>query len=120
MSTNSDPTISLKYSVDDFFYTIAKDDSTNNPTQGRCSTLRTMSIDCENRSNSAGTWQRCYQLELCKNKEYADWIKDKQAKHQEYTVNSTDIQSLYVTEIVKTINLGVGIAAIIIYIYYNR
>jgi hypothetical protein len=116
----SDPVVSLNYAVDDFFYKIAKDDATNNPTQGRCSTLRTASIDCTNPSGSANTWQRCYQLELCKNKEHADWIKEKQSKHQEYAVNATDIQSLYVTEIVKTINLGVGIAAIIIYIYYNR
>jgi hypothetical protein len=116
----SDPVVSLNYAVDDFFYKITKDDATNNPTQGRCSTLRTASIDCTNPSGSANTWQRCYQLELCKNKEHADWIKEKQSKHQEYAVNATDIQSLYVTEIVKTINLGVGIAAIIIYIYYNR
>jgi len=120
MSTNSDHVVSLNYAVDDFFYTIVKDDKTNNPTQGTCSTLRTMSIDCKNPSDSAGTWQLCYQLELCKNKEYANWIKEKQAKHQEHVVNTTDIQSLYVTEIVKTINLSVGIAAIIIYIYYNR
>jgi len=120
MSTNSDHVVSLNYAVDDFFYTITKDDVTNNPTQGKCSSLRNADIDCTNPSDSATTWQRCYQLELCKNKEHADWIKEKQSKHQEYAVNATDIQSLYVTEIVKTINLGVGIAAIIIYIYYNR
>lgn len=120
MSTKSDHVVSLKYAVDDFFYTIVENDSTNYPTQGRCSTLNTMSIDCANPSDSANTWQRCYQIELCKNKDYATWIKEKQTKHQEHTVNATDIQSLYITEIVKTINLGVGIAAIIIYIYYNR
>jgi hypothetical protein len=120
MSTNVDPTITLKYSVDDFFYTTVENDSTNKPTKGRCSTLSVAPIDCSNPSDSAGTWQRCYQLELCKNKEHADWVKERQAKHQEHVVNSTDVQSLYVTEVVKMINLGVGIAAIIIYIYYNR
>jgi hypothetical protein len=120
MSTNSDPVVSLNYSIDDFFYTLAKDDATDDQIKGRCSKLSTMSIDCTNPSDSANTWQNCYNLELCKNKEYVDWIKEKQAKHQEHVVNATDIQSLYVTEIVKMINLGVGIAAIIIYIYYNR
>lgn len=114
MSTNSDHVVKLNYAVDDFFYTSAKIEN------GTCSTLKNTPIDCTNPSDSGTTWQKCYNLELCKNKEYADWIKEKQAKHQEHTVNATDIQSLYVTEIVKTINLGVGIAAIIIYIYYNR
>jgi hypothetical protein len=59
-------------------------------------------------------------LELCKNQDYANWVKEHQGKHEEYKVNSTDVQSQYVTEIIKSINLGVGIAAIIIYIYYNK
>lgn len=68
MSTNSDHVIKLNYAVDDFFYTIAKDDVTNNPTKGKCSTLSTMSIDCANPSDSATTWQRCDNSNYAKTK----------------------------------------------------
>lgn len=117
----NDPSISLKHAPLDFFYLNAGKDMPNSI--GGCSTLANTNqqLVCHDKSTkSLADWKICYQRELCKNKDLVSWIYERQNKHSEHIVKTTDIQSQYVYEIVNMINLSVGTALVFFYIYYNK
>jgi hypothetical protein len=117
----NDPSISLKHAPLDFFYLNAGKDMPN--PIGGCSTLENTNADlkCHDKSTkSLADWKICYQRELCRNKDLVAWIHERQNKHSEHLAKTTDIQSQYVYEIVRTINLSVGTALVFFYIYYNK
>jgi hypothetical protein len=117
----NDPSVSLKYSPSDFFYLNAGEDMPS----GEYGCLNVASnnprLRCANSSSkSLADWRVCYQLELCKNKDLVSWLHEHQNKHGESVVNTMDMQSQYVYEIVDMINLCVGTALVFFYIYYNK
>lgn len=67
-------------------------------------------------ADNAGT---CYQKEVCINKQTAEWIKKYQNKHSGSDQNYLDTKSIYNSALQRTANLGIGIFATIVYIYFN-
>jgi hypothetical protein len=54
----------------------------------------------------------CYELELCKNKEYADLINNLENKNDGSIERRNNLQSQYRNEIIKTINISASILLI--------
>lgn len=98
----------LEYTPADFFYLTNASDMP----KGGCGSTP---IACTN--ISAGV--ACYQQELCRNKELVEQMYLKRDKHSSAEAKYTDMQNKYKFEVIKTINLGIGIIASITYIYYN-
>jgi len=92
----------LEYTPDDFYF---MSDARNLPTRGQC-------VDGTNLSD--------YQKELCKNKQYVSQIMEQQQAHSGMEQKLYDGQSKYYTEVMKSFNLGIGIIAIISFLYYSQ
>lgn len=70
------------------------------------------------------SWQdnnmNCYKKELCKNKENANKIYNIQNNHLGIDKNHQDMNLLYINQYTKTIQLSVGILALLVTIFYSK
>ena len=70
------------------------------------------------------SWKRnkvnCYKKELCNNKEKANTIYNIQNNHLGIDKNYQDMNLLYTNQYTKTIQLSVGILALLVTIFYSK
>lgn len=95
----------LEYTPQDFYSVV---DAKNVPSHGQCTI-----DDFKNKLSE-------YELELCKNKEYVANVLEQQELHAGMQQKLYDGQSKYYTEVMKSFNLGIGILAIISFLYYSQ
>ena len=103
------------FSSNDFYYVaVGKADST-------------ILADCPSSPKSCGdpsnintdNSNNCFKMEVCINKEKAEWIQNYQNKHSGSDQNYLDTKSIYNSTLQRTANLGIGVLATIVYIYFN-
>jgi len=63
---------------------------------------------------------RCYQLELCKNKDLVQKMYDKRNDHLTADESYMNMVNIYNFSIFKSVNLSVGIIASMVFIYYHK
>lgn len=105
------------YSPNDFFWVSAKEEiATIN-----CNSVldKQESISCSDKSIGESDIKTCYQAELCKNKNYSNWLGEIQQTHSGADMRNIDTQNLYNIEIRNTINLGMGIIVLGAFAYFN-
>jgi len=95
--------IVLEYTPEDFYYLA---DAANMPSRGQCT------VDPEKLSE--------YQRQLCLNEVYVNDVLEQQQVHSGMQQKLYDYQSKYYNEVMKSFNLGIGILAIISFLYYNQ
>ena len=95
--------IVLEYTPEDFYFL---SDAKNMPTNGQCT------VDPENLSD--------YQQQLCLNKQNVNNVLKQQQNHSGMQQKMYDYQSKYYNEVIKSFNLGIGIVAIISFLYYSQ
>ncbi len=98
--------ILIKYKPNDFMY------YSNNAQQPNCSTF--------NLTNTCSNDIDCYNLELCKNKKYADELIEMSKMHSGSSERYLNTKNIYNKEIFTTANLGFGIVLCCVFIYYNK
>jgi hypothetical protein len=109
--------IVVGFSSTDFYYVTAATSDADIPSiladcSGQPSCGDPVNVTAENS-------ETCYQKEVCINKEKAEWIKKYQNKHSGSDQNYLDTKSIYNSALQRTANLGIGIFATIVYIYFN-
>jgi len=111
--------IVVGFSPTDFYYvTAATSDTTIPSILANCSS--TTQPSCGDPVNvTAENSMNCYQKEVCINKQTAQWIQNYQNKHSGSDQNYVDTKSIYNSTLQGTANLGIGIFATIVYIYFN-
>jgi hypothetical protein len=114
---NATSTVNLEFTPADFFYLSAPNDM---PTENGCSVLNYENLHEICRSNEDTDAYRCYQNELCRNKQMVHELNEKQNKHFGSAMKYTDYENKYNNEVLKTMNLAIGIIASLMYIYYSR
>ena len=62
----------------------------------------------------------CYKYEYCKNKTNADELRIQNEKYLGKTQEYNDTLQMYNSEYIKSINVMVGIIAILSFIFYNK
>lgn len=92
----------LEYTPDDFYYLA---DAANLPPQGQCDVM----------FDSLSP----YQQQMCLNAQQVTSILSDQEIHEANKQKIFDLQSKYYTEVLKSFNLGIGILAIISFLYYS-
>jgi len=69
-------------------------------------------------STSTDFVKKCAVLnEICKNQENYDYLKEIQTTHSVSTSRFQDMDSFYNTEVLKSVNLGIGIAFLLFIIF---
>ena len=98
------------FNPQDFFWVSATAEmaSINCPT-----ILATADTDCTKSSNA----KACYDKELCKNKEYSEWLAKAQMAHTGADARYEDSRISHNAQIMTTINLGIGIVGLMLVIY---
>jgi hypothetical protein len=81
-----------------------------------CERLHAEELNCLDDSNL----DRCYQLELCKNKDLVKNMYDKRNDHFTADESYMNMVNIYNFSIFKTMNLSVGIIASMVFIYYHK
>ena len=109
----------LEYTPADFFYLTNSADMPPG-SEGCINTTANNQAMCSSGNIVAGQLQQCYQYELCLNKSLVQTMYEKRDKHSEASAKLLDFLSKYHFETYKTTNLGIGLALILFYIYYNR
>jgi len=66
----------------------------------------------------SGDDAKCFELEVCKNKNYAEYLMSITHTHSGSEQRYEDVDKKYNTEIMNTVNLGIGIALCGLFIYY--
>lgn len=115
--TNPNKTINLEFTPADFFYMSAPNDV---PSDNGCSVLSYENLSKICHSGEGTDMQKCYHNELCRNKQMVNELNEKQNKHFGSAMKYTDYENKYNNEVLKTMNLAIGIIASAVYIYYNR
>lgn len=93
----------LEYTPQDFYFL---SDARNLPTPGQCTVGRDALTE--------------YQQQMCDNKKYVGQVLEQQQAHSGMQQKLYDGQSKYYTEVMKSFNLGIGIIAIISFLYYSQ
>jgi len=112
--------IKLNYKADDFYFY----SSSQTIDKSKCDEIQPYDdvlwqTKCHT-NTSPDYFLSCYQKELCKNRDYANKILDYSSIYSgsdEKLLNTNDI---FNNEIIKMVNLGIGIIGISFFIYYNR
>lgn len=109
----------LEYYPSDFFYSTNKSDL---PNMAGCEMLEynKKDYDCSDSDIDAKTLKKCYELELCRNKDLIEKVYSKRDKHGTATVKYNDFSAKYKFEVIKFMNLLIGIIIAILFIHYNR
>lgn len=93
----------LEYTPQDFYY---MSDASNLPTHGQCTVGKDALTE--------------YQKQLCDNQTYVNQVLELQQMHAGMRQKLYDSQSKYYAEVMKSFNLGIGIMAIISFLYYSQ
>jgi len=119
----------VSYNENDFYCNYIGNDIVNyvnvNDMNALCSTYlknKCNSINKESLQNFTkfSNIKECYLAnEICNNKNNYDTLKEIQLSHSVSGSRFDDINSFYKTEILKSVNLGVGIVLLIYIIYKN-
>jgi hypothetical protein len=115
-----DPTVIVGYTTDsnvvgysknDFIYSSMDKDNVicpKIPTQSDCSTITDANVN------------GCVAQAYCENKKYAEDILARQEVHTGADIRFLDTKQNYNMKLMTTINLGVGIIGIGLFIFYNH
>jgi len=109
--------IVIGFSSTDFYYVTAADSD---------NTIQSILAECSGQPSCGDpvktpeeNYETCYKKEVCINKETAEWIQKYENKHSGSDQNYLDTKSIYDSTLQSTANLGIGIFATIVYIYFN-
>jgi len=75
-------------------------------------------VDCSNVNDLNSI--PCFNQEYCKNKQYSEQIMASQSVHGGADVRFLDTKNNYNMQLLTTINLGVGILGVGLFIFYNH
>jgi hypothetical protein len=75
--------------------------------------LAVSDADCTKSANA----KACYDRELCKNKAYSEWLANAQMTHTGADARYEDSRISHNAQIMTTINLGIGIAGLVLVMY---
>jgi len=106
----------LDYTPKDFFYL----SSASMPDADTCAYIASISPDCSQVKSNGANVNACLQQALCRNKALAEELYNKQNIHSGEDIRWQDVNHLYSFEMLKTLNLLIGIVVSGIFIYYNR
>lgn len=113
------PVVEIAYNPNDFYYVSSgkyddiKDICPNylgdNKAQWEldCCTDKPDKLSCPNWNNT-----KCYEFEVCKNKEYADLANNLENNNGGSDERYRNLQNQYQNELIKTINISAGILLI--------
>jgi len=111
--------IVVGFSSTDFYYVTAATSDTKIPSiLANCPSTPQQSCGDPTNVKQDNT-TACYQNEVCTNQQTAQWIQKYQNKHSGSDQNYLDTKSIYNSTLQGTANLGIGIFATIVYIYFN-
>jgi hypothetical protein len=107
------------YSTNDFHWVSVKDyysklNCKSVELNDHCSTIGTTSDILDHTQAKA-----CYDAALCNNKKLSDSLDTAKLSHSGTDMRYIDTKNSYIIELRKTINLGIGITAMSIFIYLN-
>ena len=78
-----------------------------------CPAMLSTTPDCTIATNA----KACYGRELCKNKEYSEWLAKAQMAHTGADARYEDSRVAHNAQIMTAINLGIGIVGLIVVMY---
>lgn len=108
------------YSPNDFFWVSVREELDTINCDSVISDVSNNNIECSDSTIGETEIKACYQSELCKNKNYSNWLEEIQRNHSGADMRNMDIQNSYNVEIRNTFNLGMGILGIIVFSYFSR
>lgn len=112
----------VAYSPNDFFWKSVKDEIYA-PISSECVDLQINNPSWDTSCNAlhiSDNSLNCFQVAYCKNKNYATTIANQQSSHSAADGRYTDTQSDYFLKLQTSINLGIGIAGVGMFIYMNK
>jgi len=107
----------LEYYPSDFFYSTNKVDL---PDMAGCEMLEYNQPNCSSDSADLESLKKCYELELCRNKDLINKMYARRDYHGAASAKYNDYQAKYMFEVVKFMNLFIGVILSCLFIYYNR
>ena len=114
-------TVLLGYNPNDFFYVDAENQGYWDPNECSSDNIKNLDpADKCNETNFKDNGKNCVSYELCKNKELATQIMEKQTTHGGEEKKYYDSAMSYDIALMDIVNLGIGIIFIIAIIYRNR
>jgi hypothetical protein len=112
----------VAYSQNDFFYSRAENNG-KMPSDGSCNSMNinnsNWDISC-NDMNFVDNSGNCINRELCLNKQNSNLINGIQSKNSGSLEKYENSKQVFNKTILTSINLGIGIIALVILIYKNR
>lgn len=108
---------SIEYYPSDFFYSTNQQDL---PDTAGCEMLEYINPNCSSSDTDPKTLKQCYEIELCRNQDLVQKMYARRNKHSEASAKYDDFQAKYNFEIIKSVNLFIGIVIAFLYIYYSR
>lgn len=116
-----DPTAIVGYTTDSNVVGYSQNDfiwaSIDNSNFGNCPPTPS-SVDCS--PVNAKNGPKCFKQAWCKNKAYSEEILGLQSVHTGADVRYLDTKDMYNRQLLTTVNLGVGILGIGLFIFYNH
>ena len=121
----------IGYNKNDFFYVTAEENG-HMPSDSKCTEImndtefdyvnicRTGNEEQKHVFNTDDNSRKCIERELCENKEKVNKIQVIQNNHSGSQEKYKDYKKLFQSTQLDTLNLGVGIAALIYFIYRAR
>jgi len=107
----------LEYYPSDFFYSTNKADL---PDMAGCEMLEYNQPNCSPNNDDLNSLKKCYELELCRNQDLIKKMYTRRDYHGAASAKYNDYQTIYMFEMVKFMNLLIGIILSCLFIYYNR
>ena len=87
---------------------------------GRPGSCLSNGTNCDTNNGVTGNEETCVTQAWCKNKAYSEQILALQSVHTGADVRYLDTKTQYNRQLVTTVNLGVGILGIGLFIFYNH
>ena len=115
----------MQYYPTDFFYSTNANDMPNGFEGCTILSEETENIVCNKSKNSGATissdnMSKCYQKELCKNQTVVNKLYQLRNSHYKSQEQYENLKQKYNFEIVKTVNLLIGIVFAVIFIRNNK
>ena len=118
--SNSNETIQIGYSANDFFYNTAPF-FTIDLSEENCKDASNDIRLCDTKDNSWKTdmSMNCFTRELCNNKQQAQYIFNINNTHGKSNIQLNDTNKEYYYQYIQTINLGIGNIFLLFVIFYK-
>ena len=107
------------FSPNDFFWVSASAEMAGLD----CAAAATAVVDADCAAVTSGdptTAKACYDHELCKNKQYAEWLAGAQMAHTGAGARYADSRVAHNAQVLTALNLGAGIAGLVALLYAVR